>query len=291
MALAELYSRVHHADSFFTFECAAVPPQQSWILELQPCRRVSSSAAAAALQRLVLPTPGPVRKLAQAAMQAALDGAVSRDRALAPLQLQLRPFPFEWVVALPGWEQMQRTSDGESLLYIFADDRDFETVVGLVCWPTPTTLMKLRMVSCCDPPLRTRRHPRPRTHTHPPPRLRPSSQAKVAVPKLTDVELRAAYGSRCYAVRGATTGHKKKRSQLNYFCYNLDTMTFTLVANVAIFNNTSHVAGASLGDPPAEGGPYKYSLLEHSWVPRSEPAASRAALLARFGQQVAWPHW
>ena len=44
-------------------------------------------------------------------------------------------------------------------------------------------------------------------------------------------------------------------------------------------------------EPPAEGGPYKYSLMKQRWVARTDPAASRADLLARFGNLPVWPHW
>ena len=43
---------------------------------------------------------------------------------LEPLVLQLKPFPFQWLMALHLFETMVRSADGSSLLKIFSDDAE-----------------------------------------------------------------------------------------------------------------------------------------------------------------------
>ena len=76
------------------------------------------------MRQLVLPVTGPIRALVHSALATALDDAVKTERALEPLVLQLKPFPFQWLLSLPLFETMARSADGSTLLKIFSGDAE-----------------------------------------------------------------------------------------------------------------------------------------------------------------------
>lgn len=119
----------------------------------------------------------------------------------------------------------------------------------------------------------------------------PLRMVSVQVPNLSSDEVNAHLAKAALNVTG--NGAKKlKLNEYDFLLYNFESMELTLHAHVAIFNNSAKVQGASVGAPPATGGPFKYSLLSRRWVPVDSFATSRDELLSKYGSVVGeWPHW
>ena len=65
-----------------------------------------------------------MRALAHSALVTSLDDAVKKEKGLEPLVLQLKPFPFLWLLALDLFESMVKSADGSVLLKIFSSDAE-----------------------------------------------------------------------------------------------------------------------------------------------------------------------
>ena len=76
------------------------------------------------MRQLVLPVTAPMRALAHSALVTSLDDAVKKEKGLEPLVLQLKPFPFLWLLALDLFESMVKSADGSVLLKIFSSDAE-----------------------------------------------------------------------------------------------------------------------------------------------------------------------
>lgn len=166
VALAETTRLVWAADTFATFETALV--RGDGVLDLVACRRASHDVVAREVQTLALPEPvrSATRRIAMAALQAAIDSNANvAEKRLSPLKLKIKPFPLAWLLALPCWHKMVRTADGDSLLFVFADEYEFEQSVGHVAWASPTSAA--RGPQPAPPP-----RPSPRSAACPRPRLR-----------------------------------------------------------------------------------------------------------------------
>ena len=70
-------------------------------------------------------------------------------------------------------------------------------------------------------------------------------------------------------------GHPHRRAA-TFLRFDTETKTLTLRLTIAAIRNTTKLGGAA---PPAEGGRWKFSLLERRWVRRSQPLAAPKTLL------------
>lgn len=237
----------------FTFELAARGGH------LEACRRVGKPLVARRVRALALLQCSPT--LAKATIgECVIEALAAPGAALDPATVALT-LPFALLASLTCFIRMKPSAeDATVLLLAFVSDADVEETIGLSAWHSPTRKKALRYLKVATPP--------------------DAANAAAAFEQ-----------TKVFGMSLKGTGHKQPlRREVNFMCYETATRTLKLRLSVAEFNNTTRIGGASVGKPPAEGGPWKYSLLAQDWVPRSTPAAPPKTLLQEYAAG-GWEFW
>ena len=227
------------------YDAAAVSGREATLFFNEHLRTLRAAAAHdQAMRSLANLQMSP--SLAAATITACVIESVSGSgAALDPATVSLK-LPLTLVASLPCYERLQPSADdGTVLLLAFSSNAEVEAAIGLAAWPAPT-------------------------------RKEPSRVLRVALPPEAAA---AASAFERTQVRGLNaTGHPHRRAA-TFLRFDTETKTLTLRLTIAAIRNTTKLGGAAVGAPPAEGGRWKFSLLERRWVRRSQPLAAPKTLL------------